>query len=150
VHKHVHSLGAKFTTTGGIQTRVDAIDNALHHDEARIRLERRVASQIGESALGIFVEESARLNEWLRFVVGARADHIDVNVDDRANPPGSGIQAANQFSPKWMAIASPAKWVNIFADYGRGFHSNDARGAVLRTGSRCGHFVRLAAACADC
>jgi len=36
-----------------------------------------------------------------------------------------------QLSPKAMAIITPTPTLELFADYGRGFHSNDARGAVL-------------------
>jgi outer membrane receptor protein involved in Fe transport len=133
IRKHVHFMGAKFTTTGGLQARVDGIDNALHHDEARVRLEDRISSRIGESELGIFVEETAALNEHVRFVLGARADRIDVNVDDRLGAASSGIQGATRLSPKWMAIVSPTSKLDLFADYGRGFHSNDARGAVQPT-----------------
>src|SRR5205085_2240645 len=100
------------------------------HDEGRARLEDRTASRIGESELSVFAEEKAKLNDNLRFVVGARADRIDVNVDDRLTGAGSGIQGATQLSPKWMAVVSPIPTVDLFADYGRGFHSNDARGAV--------------------
>jgi outer membrane receptor protein involved in Fe transport len=130
VRQHVHFRGAKFTTTAGLQSRFDAIDNALHHDEARVRLEDRVASRINETELALFVEENARLTDYLRFVVGARIDHIDVDVDDRLGGADSGVQGSTLLSPKWMAIVSPTAWLDLFADYGRGFHSNDARGAV--------------------
>jgi outer membrane receptor protein involved in Fe transport len=132
VRKHFHYRGAKFTTTGGLQTRFDAIDNALRHDQARVRLEDRVLGRIGETALGVFVEENVVLGRHLRFVAGARADRIDVNVDDRLNGAGSGIQGSTRLSPKWMAVVSPVSQVDLFVDYGRGFHSNDARGAVQR------------------
>jgi outer membrane receptor protein involved in Fe transport len=131
--QHVHFLGAKFTTTGGLQSRFDAIDNALHHDEARVRLEDRAASRINELGLALFVEENAKLNDYLRFVVGARLDRIDVDVDDRLGGTDSGIKGSTLFSPKWMAIVSPIAELDLFLDYGRGFHSNDARGAVLAT-----------------
>ena len=96
-------------------------------------METRIDSRINESQLGLFVEEVAKLNDYLRFTVGARADRIDVNVDDRLGTGGSGIQGSTQLSPKWVAVFSPFAGLDIFADYGRGFHSNDARGAVLQT-----------------
>ncbi len=130
---HVHYRGAKFTTSVGLQMRTDSIDNSLHHDQARVRLEEKASSHIGESALGIFVEEDAKLNDHFRFVVGARADRMDVDVLDRLSGRGSGTQGATQLSPKWMAIVTPVPSVDLFADYGRGFHSNDARAVVIRT-----------------
>jgi hypothetical protein len=40
-----------------------------------------------------------------------------------------------QILPKAMAVVSPIPELDLFADYGRGFHSNDARGAVLAKGA---------------
>jgi outer membrane receptor protein involved in Fe transport len=140
--QHVHYGAAKFTTTLGVQARKDAIDTALHHDQARARIEARVSARIGETELGAFVQEDARLTPYLRFIVGVRADRIDVAVDDRlpesssAPPDASGTQGAMRVSPKWTAIVSPAPELDLFAHYGRGFHSNDARSAVLARSSR--------------
>ncbi|MFO0761604.1 MAG: TonB-dependent receptor [Byssovorax sp.] len=137
--RHDHLLGGQFTTTFGAQARVDSIDNALYHDVARERLETRVKAGISESQIGVYVEENARIRRYLRFVLGARAERIDVNVEDRRDVltggDQSGTQGATQLLPKAMAIVSPIPQLDLFADYGRGFHSNDARGAVLRKGA---------------
>jgi len=138
VRKHVHFLGSKFMTTVGMQARADSIANALRHDRARTRLEDRVSADIGETEVGLFAEEDAALGKYVRLILGARADRIDVNVDDRlggpaaARPNESGIQGAALFSPKVMAVVSPMPELDLFVDYGRGFHSNDARGAVQK------------------
>ena len=132
VRKHVHFRGTKLSTTAGIQTRLDVVDNALRRAEDRVRLDDRTLARVRESALGAFVEESATLNRYVRFVVGLRADRLDVDVDERVRRSDSGTRAAHRISPKWMAIVSPLPFLDFFVDYGRGFHSNDARGAVLR------------------
>ena len=125
-----------FTSTIGAQVRVDGIDNALYHDESRERLDDRVHAKISESSVSGYVEEDARLTKWLRFVVGLRADRFDVIVDDlledRTNLGNatSGTKGATLFSPKATAVVSPLKQLDLFLDFGRGFHSNDARGAV--------------------
>jgi outer membrane receptor protein involved in Fe transport len=135
--KHYHYKGGQFTTTVGLQTRFDGIDNALYHDEARKRLEARVKSHINESQIGLYVEEDMRVRRWLRIVLGARAQRVDVNVDDLLVDPqtqvgkGSGTKGAMLFLPKAMAVISPIPQLDLFLDWGRGFHSNDARGAVL-------------------
>ncbi len=123
--------GAELRSTVGAQVRIDSISNALYHDEARTRLEERVVANITESAIAIYGEEDVRLNAHLRFIAGARADRMDVNVDGKVGTE-SGIQGNTRLSPKWMAVVSPTKWLDVFADYGRGFHSNDARGVVRR------------------
>jgi hypothetical protein len=139
--KHDHYLGGQFTTSLGAQVRLDSIDNALYHDVARERLEDRVNASIAESQIGAYVEEDARVRKWLRFVVGARVQRVDVSVDDHLEDrktPGnasSGARGAMQILPKAMAVVSPIPELDLFADYGRGFHSNDARGAVLAKGA---------------
>ena len=140
VRKHFHYGPSRFTTTFGTQIRHDSIDNALYYDRARERLDTRVSAGIEESSIGVFLEEDMRLTDSIRFVAGLRGDHFDASVEDKKEDlttlgtKGSGSQASALLSPKLMAIISPAKWLDLFADYGRGFHSNDARGAVLNAG----------------
>jgi len=131
VRKHVHYAGARLTTTFGVQVRDDTIDSGLFHDQARQQLDGVVRAGVDESEIGTYVEEEIRLNRFVRFVLGARGDRIDVNVNDLLGK-ASGTTHQALFSPKYMAIVSPLPGVvDLFADYGRGFHSNDARGAVL-------------------
>jgi len=136
--QHAHYRGMQFTTSGGVQVRVDGIDNALYHDQARERLSDRVKAKISESSIGVYVEEDVRVARWLRIVLGARADRFDVNVDDmledrsQTGNKTSGASGQTLFSPKAMAIVSPIPQLDIFFNYGRGFHSNDARGVVRK------------------
>jgi outer membrane receptor protein involved in Fe transport len=73
---------------------------------------------------------------WLRVVAGLRGERLDVNVADRLDDTStlgtkaSGVDGAAQVLPKLSAIVSPIPEVSLFANYGRGFHSNDARGVV--------------------
>lgn len=141
LQRHAHYRGIQLTTSGGVQVRVDGIDNALYHDQARERLEDRVKAKIGESSIGVWAQEDVRLGRWIRFVLGARVDRFDVSVDDlledrmSTGQRTSGVQGATLFSPKATAIVSPIPQLDIFLNYGRGFHSNDARSAV-REGSK--------------
>jgi outer membrane cobalamin receptor len=123
--------GIELTGTLGAQVRYDGIENALRHDQARVPLEDRVRADVSETSLGVFAQEEVKLGRFVRVIGGARADRIDVNVHDQLGS-NSGIAGATQLSPKWMAVISPTPELDFFADYGRGFHSNDARGAVLR------------------
>jgi outer membrane receptor protein involved in Fe transport len=137
VHRQSRIGPVKFTTTVGAQARFDGIENSLYHDQARRRLETRVKAGISESELAVYVEEDARLNRYLRFILGLRGQRADVNVDDQreaaamTNGNGSGVKGAGLLLPKAMAVLSPIPELDLFVDYGRGFHSNDARGAVL-------------------
>lgn len=133
--------GARFTTSLGAQIRVDDIHNSLHHDEARERLEEREKAHVSESQIGVYVEQDARLRRWLRLVLGVRGQRIDVNVEDlredlaTTGDRSSGSTGQMQLFPKLMAIVSPTEALDLFADFGRGFHSNDARGVVLGKGA---------------
>ncbi|AUX29343.1 MULTISPECIES: TonB-dependent receptor [Sorangium] len=139
--KQIEHRGARFTTSLGAQIRADAIDKSLHHDEARERLEERDRTHVDEGQIGVYVEQDARLRRWLRLVLGVRGQWIDVNVDDlREDLEGTGNRSSGargqmQLLPKLSAIVSPAVGLDLFAHYGRGFHSNDARGAVLGQGA---------------
>jgi len=119
-------------STLGVQARVDTIGNALYHDQARVRVEDKVLAQVTESDVTGFAQLDVLRKKWMRWTAGARVDRFDVNVDGRVGSD-SGNAGKTQFSPKLMGVLSPTKWLDVYADYGRGFHSNDARGAVART-----------------
>ena len=136
--------GIPLRTTFGLQLRYDAIANSLHRQEDRVRLETLtpqpsgimgpiVDSAISETELGTYMEEDLRPTSWLRFVLGGRADRVDVavdNVSDTALDKTSGSRGGGLFSPKAAITVSPLAELDLFANYGRGFHSNDARGVV--------------------
>ncbi len=125
--------GVELDSTLGLQGRSDLIDNATHDQQGRRRLDALVASRISETALGAFAEEVFRPAHWLRFAFGARADRVDIAVDSADSAAAlrpAGVRAGGLVSPKWAAVVSPLRGVDLFANYGRGFHSNDARGVV--------------------
>jgi outer membrane receptor protein involved in Fe transport len=139
LRRHLHLGRSVFTTSVGLQMRYDAIDNTLHHMIARERLEPRVDASIGETGIGLYVEEDARLTRWLRMVIGLRVDRFDVRVDDNLENAGdigtrsSGVAGDTAVSPKGSVVVTPVHGWEVFSAAGRGFHSNDARGAVLDT-----------------
>lgn len=136
LRRHLRIGDARLTSTLGAQVRHDAIDTALFHDELRERLEPRVSAHVDESQIGVYAEEDLRLNRFVRLVAGVRGQRIDVAVDDRledlatAGTKTSGLQGASLVLPKGMLVVSPFSALDLFADAGRGFHSNDARGVV--------------------
>lgn len=136
-YRHTRSLGGlKFASTVGFQARHDAIENTLHETRARKILGTSVDAGVSQTSVGLYAEEDAMLLPWLRVVAGLRVDRFDVSVRDRLErtdrPQASGIEGATLASPKLSVVLSPAPFINMFLNYGRGFHSNDARGAVRR------------------
>ena len=67
---------------------------------------------------------------------GVRFDHFTFRVDDRLEDLAtqgtatSGARGASRVSPKATVVVSPHPTTDLFANFGYGFHSNDARGVV--------------------
>jgi TonB family protein len=146
--KRVELAGMKIRSTVGLQFRYDGVDSQLHRDEQRQRLDGMPGipgpitdSGINETELGAFFEEDWRPVSWLRFVLGGRADRVDADVSNLspvAIDKVSGYKGTTQLSPKATMVVSPVAQLDLFANYGRGFHSNDVRtilpGAVSGSG----------------
>ncbi len=134
--------GMPMRTTLGLQIRNDDIEAQLHRTEGRVRLDGVDTNIPGpiydgrtnETETGVYAEEEARPARWLRFVLGVRGDRIDVatnNESQTAVDQVSGYKGQGQLSPKATAVVSPVDQLDLFANYGRGFHSNDARTLLL-------------------
>jgi outer membrane receptor protein involved in Fe transport len=54
------------------------------------------------------------------------------------NPANSGRDDAGRFSPKLSAILGPWARTEVFANFGLGFHSNDARGVTTTVDPKSG------------
>ncbi len=130
--------GILFDSTVGGSSRSDDIRNGLGYTRARERLQTVVDADIAQSSVGAYFKEEVQLAPWLRLVGGLRTDHFKFRVDDNlANlaVPGestSGIRGAVRTNPKASVIVSPTRNLDLFMNFGKGFHSNDARGVVRR------------------
>jgi outer membrane receptor protein involved in Fe transport len=135
----VHQLGGfESETTAGLQLRHDRLSPVgLYSTVARQRVSTTREDRVKESATGVFVSNTTRWTEWFRTIAGLRADHysFDVNSDTPAN---SGKANDTITSPKLSAIFSPAKDAEVYLNWGRGFHSNDARGIVQTVDPKTG------------
>lgn len=66
----------------------------------------------------------------LRFAAGLRVDAMDVDVT-AVREPNSGTADDSIVSPKLSLAYRASDQVELYANYGEGFHSNDARGATI-------------------
>jgi len=134
--------GMAMRTTVGLQIRNDDIEAQLHRTQGRVRLDGVAANIPGpiydgrtnETETGAYAEEEVRPARWLRFVLAARGDRVDAatnNESQTAVDKTSGYAGQSQFSPKATAVISPIDAWDVFANYGRGFHTNDARTLFL-------------------
>jgi TonB family protein len=141
--------GMPMRTTVGLQIRADDIEVQHHRvcspgvgempcPNGHARLDGVDPSipgpidegHIDETEIGVYAEEEVRPARWLRFVLGARGDRVDVALNNEspvAVDQTSGYKGQGQVSPKATAVVTPVDSVDLFANYGRGFHSNDAR-----------------------
>jgi len=149
---HVHSRwrNIRFRTTLGAQARFDSTEvnlwDATSQDgNFRKRLQRHVdggpfsfGNNVAASVLnlGAYVEEDVVFTRWLRVIVGLRADYFGFNVDDKGETLGadasatSGTKQKSLLSPKATLVFTPVRPLDIYLNFGTGFHSNDARIAV--------------------
>jgi outer membrane receptor protein involved in Fe transport len=125
------ALGAAQTTTAGVQLRHDRVDDLrLELTQARQVYATVRRDSVRETSVGAYVDQTSQWNEWLRTRLGLRADRFDFDVNsDRAE--NSGSTNASRVSPKLGVVLTPSKEWSVFANVGRGFHSNDARGTVI-------------------
>jgi TonB family protein len=141
-YRVLHSLGrVLFDTTIGADLRNDDIDAELWDTLHRRQLAAVRRDDVHETLMSTWLNEEITPARWIRADVGGRADLLSFAVDARlpsADPsaPGSGTAGAHQWSPKASLILTPldrpGAQVDLYANYGQGFHSNDVRGVFAR------------------
>ncbi|CAN7522823.1 TonB-dependent receptor [Phenylobacterium sp. LjRoot219] len=128
------------TDWAGLSAFVRVGAEARYDDIGAIGLYRSVAGQatapvradaVEEYSLGAFVDAELRLTEALRATVGLRGDAYGYDV--RAGlPANSGDGSDGILSPKFSFAWRAAEPLEVYANYGRSFHSNDVRGAAIQ------------------
>jgi outer membrane receptor protein involved in Fe transport len=129
----------------GLENRNDSIDVALWRQTRRKRFFAVNSLHVDESSLSAFLAQQMLFTEWLRFEGGVRGDQFWFSTENRlpeqapdpnfeAVPIDGGTQSGI-VSPKANLIVSPRPDLDVYLNFGTGFHSNDARVAVLTKGS---------------
>jgi outer membrane receptor protein involved in Fe transport len=114
----------------GLQYRVDRLSPVgLYDTVARVRTDTVREDRVQESSAGIHAENVTQWTPWLRSVAGLRYDAYHFNVDSSIEGD-SGKSTDHIFSPKLSLIWGPWDKTEYFINYGKGFHSNDARGTT--------------------
>ena len=131
-----HTLfGHDSVTEGGVQVRHDHIDVGLYNSEARVVFQTVSNDHVDETEVGAYVQNTTSWTPWLRTLVGLRGDNIDMRMRAIQIPDNSGNGSGHRISPKASLIFGPWDRTEFFANYGRGFHSNDARGVIDKVDS---------------
>jgi outer membrane receptor protein involved in Fe transport len=127
-------FGVNTTSTAGFQYRNDSPTVVLGTQADRHRLERNQNVNIREQSYSPYVKVAlapAAL-PWLRFNTGARGDIFSYNVQgvlEDGTLNGSEVRAIP--SVKANLALGPWYTTEFFANFGTGFHSNDARAVIL-------------------
>lgn len=128
----VHFLGKHTTLTLGLQTRTDLIrDIGLYATRAQRRTGTTRVDDVNQSSIGLFSEATVKWTPWFRTVAGLRADLMFFHAAS-AIAANTEDKTAGIVSPKLSAIFGPFYKTEFYANFGTGFHSNDARGVVAR------------------
>jgi outer membrane receptor protein involved in Fe transport len=138
-YKHrAQFYGMPSTGTIGFQTRVDDIHARLGTQARRNPLSTTADSNILEASYAPYLKAEVQPLPWMRLTGGLRAETFTFNVQNRC--PDCAEQPAGRTSssivlPKANLILGPWFRTEFFANYGEGYHSNDARSAVTAASS---------------
>jgi hypothetical protein len=124
--------------TLGLQLRGDRVSPLeLANTEARQRISTTRRDRVEIASVSPYFSNTIAWTDWFRTIAGLRADffRFDVASDDPAN---SGKNSDSIVSPKLSAIFGPWRNTELFLNWGRGFHSNDARGTTITVDPKTG------------
>ena len=123
--------GLPIEATIGAETRLDFIPRVgLYRTAGRQILSTVRQDDVDEQSGALFAEATLRPTEQIRVLIGLRGDRYHFRVSSN-NPANSGSRSESIVSPKASIAWTPAKQIELYLNYGRGFHSNDARGTTI-------------------
>jgi outer membrane receptor protein involved in Fe transport len=88
---------------------------------------------VRESSAGVYTEATWTPIDHLRLTGGLRGDYYDFDVKARIDSVDAGSESDSTVSPKVGAAYALNDRVEFYGNWGKGFHSNDARGVVNTT-----------------
>jgi outer membrane receptor protein involved in Fe transport len=124
-----NSYDAAFTW--GIDGRNDRIAPiGLYKSTQRKITDTVREDRVTQSSIALWAQYETRWTPQFRSILGARADRYQFDVQSNVQV-NSGRAKDQQLSPKLSLVYAPQNSFEIYANYGTGFHSNDARGTTI-------------------
>ncbi len=120
--------------TVGMQSRVDEIHARLGTQTMRNPLGTTIDSDIFEASYSPFMKLEVQPSSWMRLTGGIRSEVFTFDVRNRCAgclEQPAGRTSSGLVLPKANMILGPWFLTEVFLNYGEGFHSNDARSAVI-------------------
>ncbi len=113
--------------------RYDDIGNVgLDHWNQGAFVENIGHNAIKESSLGVYAEATWSATDRLRVIAGLRGDFYGFDVTAKNDQSNSGNVDDSLASPKVGIAYEVTKSIELYGNWGKGFHSNDARGVVSK------------------
>ena len=122
---------SKLTFSVGTEVRFDDIGSVgVDHTEGGRFVENIGKNAVREGSIGVFGEATWTPIEDLRVFAGLRGDHYNFNVEALTQSSYAGNKSDGALSPKVGLAYAVNRQFELYANWGKGFHSNDARGVV--------------------
>jgi len=131
-------FGRSALLTVGSNFHDNQINVDLLHDKSRQALKVTTSANAHvTNTAGYFQQGIDLLGQRLHLDAGLRWDYFRFEVNDHLVPANSGLQDSSRFQPKANISYTPSAHVPItlYASYGRGISSQDARGIIQRPGA---------------
>jgi len=126
-------FGIPSIVTAGAQARVDNAHVRLGTQVTRNPLSPTTDSDVLEASYAPFLKTEFQPTQWMRVSGGVRSEVFTFDVRNRCptciDQP-AGRTTSSIVLPKANLILGPWLRTELFANYGEGYHSNDARSAV--------------------
>lgn len=128
-----------FEMLAGTELRYDDIGNVgVDHDDQGVFVENIGRNAVREASIGIYSEATWRPTDALRITGGLRGNWYDFNVKVLE---GSGLEGqasvghanSTNVAPKVGVAYAVNSNVELYGNWGRGAHSNDARAVVQKS-----------------
>ena len=149
---YIDGLGKEASNMFGLQFQHDAISNGLLSTRARALIACNTAvidqcrrDSITQDSIGLYGENHVHWNDWFRTVAGLRGDWYRFrNVGTYSSTGDDNTDTVSDFiaSPKLNLVFGPWRKSELYYSIGSGFHSNDARGVTIGSGTRSDGLVR--------
>jgi len=131
--------GLPVTFTVGADGRWDHIGKiGLYHTVRAVPIGTVRQDKVDEYSGALYTQGTASLTERLRLVLGLRGDLYGYDVRAETLPANSGRGSDAILGPKAALAWRATDHLELYANYGESFHSNDVRGATIRVDPQTG------------